>query len=109
MIRLALSAVFVLLLSAPALAQTETRAPAAQTPRPSAQTRAPAFTLDTPIERLVADPRARTVLERELPGLTTHDRYNQFKGLSLRRLKPFSGGLLTDARLAAVEAALAAL
>lgn len=74
-----------------------------------ARPRAPVYTLDTPIERLVADPRARAVLDRELPGLTTHARYNQFRGMSLKALKPFSGGLITDRRLAAVEAALAAL
>ncbi|PZT99035.1 MAG: hypothetical protein DI624_06475 [Brevundimonas sp.] len=73
------------------------------------QARTPAFTLDTPIERLVADPRARAVLNRELPGLTTHDRYDQFKGMSLKALKPFSGGLITDARLEAVRRGLAEL
>lgn len=67
------------------------------------------FTLDTPIERLVADPAARAVLDRELPGLTTHDLYGQFKGMSLKALKPFSDGLITDERLAAVEAGLKAL
>ncbi len=69
----------------------------------------PVFTLDTPIQSLVADPAAKAVLDRELPGLTTHDRYEQFKGLSLKGLKPFSGGLISDERLQAVEAGLKAL
>ncbi len=69
----------------------------------------PVFTLDTPIQSLVADPAAKAVLDRELPGLTTHDRYEQFKGLSLKALKPFSGGLISDERLQAVEAGLKAL
>ncbi len=69
----------------------------------------PAFTLDTPIRLLVADAAAKAVLDRELPGLTTHRHYEQFKGMSLRGLKPFSGGLISDERLQAVEAALKAL
>ena len=67
------------------------------------------FTLDTPIRTLAADPRVRVVLDRELPGLTTHARYEQFKGMSLKALKPLSGGMITDQRLAAVEASLKAL
>ncbi len=67
------------------------------------------YTLSTPIQRLVADPAAKAVLDRELPGLTTHERYDQFKGISLLVLKPFSGGLITDERLSAVDAGLKAL
>lgn len=94
-------------------AQEPTLAPA-PAPRPAvaetpAVDQAAAHTLDTPIERLAADPAARAVLDRELPGLTTHERYDQFKGMSLKALKPFSGGMITDERLAAVEAALRAL
>ncbi len=104
MIRLALAAA-VLLLAAPASAQTSASAPA----RAPVEAGVPAFTLDTPIERLVAHPGARAVLDRELPGLTTHARYEQFKRMSVKAFKPFSGGLITDARLAAVERGLAAL
>lgn len=67
------------------------------------------YALSTPIQRLVADPAAKAVLDRELPGLTTHERYDQFKGMSLLALKPFSGGLITDERLSAVDAGLKAL
>ncbi len=99
MIRLALAAA-VLLIAAPASAQPTS---------PPVQARVPAFTLDTPIERLAAHSGARAVLERELPGLTTHARYNQFKRMSLKTLKPLSGGLITDDRLARVERGLASL
>lgn len=110
MIRSPLAVLAILLGATPVAAQTPAPPPATP-PGTTGQARSqvPAFTLDTPIERLVANPRARAVLDRELPGLTAHDRYNQFKGMSLKALKPFSGGLLTDQRLAAVEAALAAL
>lgn len=79
-------------------------APSGEAPTPRS-----AYTLDTPIQRLVADPAVKAVLDRELPGLTTHDRYDQFKGLSLKALQPFSGGLINDSRLAAIEADLRAL
>lgn len=76
---------------------------------PSADAAKPAFTLDTPIRDLVADPAARAVLDKELPGLTTHAQYGVFKGMSLKKLQPLSGGLITDERLAATGAALKAL
>ena len=49
------------------------------------------------------------MLERELPGLIGHERYEQFKTMSLKTLQPFSGGLIAAERLNAVEAALAEL
>ncbi|MFC5373519.1 hypothetical protein ACFPIF_13185 [Brevundimonas faecalis] len=94
-----------------AAAQQATAVPA-QPPAAPAQAGQPArsaFTLDTPIQRLVADPAAKAVLDRELPGLTTHERYEQFKGISLKTLQPFSGGLISDERMRAVEAGLKAL
>ncbi|ATQ43885.1 hypothetical protein [Caulobacter mirabilis] len=73
------------------------------------QTEAPSLSLDTPIAKLVADPAAKGLLDRELPGLTTHAYYEQFKGLTLKALQPMSGGLISDDRLKAVEAGLKAL
>lgn len=99
----------IVLLSAPAACAAAQEAPPVQSSQTAAPAPSPAYTLDTPIQRLVADPAAKAVLDRELPGLTTHDRYDQFKGLSLKALKPLSGGLITDDRLAAIEADLRAL
>lgn len=110
MVRIICSTLAVLLCASAALAQ-ETPAPEPQTkaePDPSAEASNP-FTLDTPIQALAADQNARAVLDRELPGLTTHESYEQFKGMSLKALKPLSSGLITDERLAAVEAGLRAL
>ncbi len=58
---------------------------------------------------LAADQGARTVLDRELPGLTAHKSYEQFKAMSLQTLMPLSRGLITDKGLATVEAGLRAL
>lgn len=75
-------------------------------PAPAAQT---AFNLDTPIETLVADTRARAVLDADLPGLTAHPQYDQFKTMSLTMLAPFAPDKLTDERLGKVKTDLAAL
>lgn len=67
------------------------------------------FNLDTPIEALVADAKAKAVLDANLPGLTAHPSYDMFKMLSLRAVQPMSGGKLTDEALKKVEIDLAAI
>jgi hypothetical protein len=67
------------------------------------------FSLDTPIEALVADPKAKAVLDADLPGVTTHPSYDMFKGMSLRAVQPMSNGKLTDEQLKKVEIDLAAI
>ncbi|PLK25339.1 hypothetical protein C0V72_01525 [Porphyrobacter sp. TH134] len=72
-------------------------------------TAAAAFTLDTPIEALVADERAKAVLVKHLPGIDQHPAFEQFKTLSLKALAPFSQGMITDDMLAKIEADLTAI
>jgi hypothetical protein len=67
------------------------------------------FSLDTPIEALVADAKAKAVLDADLPGVTTHPSYDMFKGMSLRAVQPMSDGKLTDEMLKKVETDLAAI
>ena len=82
----------------------------APAPAPAAAPAAAAkFNLDTPIEALVADARAKAVLDADLPGTTTHPHYEMFKGMSLRAVQPMSGGKLTDEMLKKVETDLAAI
>jgi hypothetical protein len=70
---------------------------------------APAFTIDTPIETLMADERAKAVLAANFGGqdLSQHPAYDQFKSLSLKTLAPFSQGLISDEMLAKIAADLA--
>ena len=84
---------------APATAAAPAAAPAA----------AAKFGLDTPIEALVADAKAKAVLDADLPGVTTHPSYDMFKGMSLRAVQPMSDGKLTDEMLKKVETDLAAI
>ena len=92
------------LMPAAAYAQT---APA---PTPAQTAPAAKFNLDTPIEALVADEKAKAVLTAGLGiDVTTHPAYDQFKGMSLRQVQPMSNGQVTDAMLATIEKGLAEL
>jgi hypothetical protein len=86
-------------------------APPAMADPQGATAAAPAakYTLDTPIETLVADPRARSVLDTDLPGLTNHPQFDSFKSMSLTALAGFAPDKLTPDRLDKVKTELAAL
>jgi hypothetical protein len=60
---------------------------------------ATSLTLDTPIEQIVASPAGKAVLDKDLPGLTSHAMYDQFKTMSLKDLQPMSQGAITDEAL----------
>ena len=85
-------------------AQTAT----AQTPATAPATAAK-FTVDTPIETIVANPAGKAVLDANMPGLTTHQMYDAFKGMSLKQLQPMSNGKITDEGLVKLGAALATI
>jgi len=68
------------------------------------------LTIDaTPIADLAAKPETKAILDKDLPGLTAHPAFDQFKAMTLKALQPMSGGNLTDEQLAAVQADLDAL
>lgn len=80
------------------------------TPAPAAPVAAAAkYTVDTPIETIVADPAGKAVIDANMPGLTTHAMFDQFKAMSLKQLAPMSGGKITDEGLAKIGPALAAV
>jgi hypothetical protein len=82
----------------------------APAPAPAAPTAAAAaFTLDTPIEALMGDERAKAVVVKHIGPLDMHPAYAQFKSLSLRAVAPYSQGQISDEALAKVEADLAAI
>lgn len=61
---------------------------------------------DTPIETIAATPEGKAALDKNLPGLTTHEAYEQFKGMSLKQVQPMSGGAISDDALKALQADL---
>lgn len=67
------------------------------------------FSLDTPIADLIADPRAKAVLDKSLPGLSDDRNLPRFQSMSLRKFQPLTGGQLTDTLLASTGAELAAI
>jgi hypothetical protein len=102
------TAAALMLLAPAAYAQTAPAAPA--TPAPAVGSLAAAaakFNLDTPIETLAADEKAKAVLMADLPELLPHPSYEMFKGMSLKGVQPYSNGALTDELLAKVEKDLA--
>lgn len=70
-----------------------------------------AFSIDTPIETLMADERAKAVVAKHFNGmdLTQHPAYEQFKALSLKTVAPFSQGLITEDILTKIAADLATI
>ncbi len=106
----AFSAALLAVTAAPAFAQTAAPAPAPAPAAPAADAAATAkFSLDTPIETIAADPAGKAVLDADLPGMTSHPAYDQFKGMSLTALQPMSQGAITDAQMAKAKVDLAAL
>ncbi|HSI16932.1 MAG TPA: hypothetical protein VK980_04125 [Sphingomonas sp.] len=108
---LASTAALLTLIAAPALAQTTPApapAPAAPaTATPAAPAAATRLNLDTPIETVVADAEGKKVLDADLPGLTTNDKYDMFKSMSLNQVAGFAPDKLTPERLAKVASDLA--
>ncbi len=100
--KIALFAIAAMLPLVPAVAQEAV--PEAATVAPSAK-----FTLNTPIQTLVADVQAKAVLDKFLPGTTTHSSFEMFKAMTLRQIQPYSGGVITDGVLADVERELSTI
>lgn len=97
--------VAMMVVAVPAAAQT-TSAPVAPAP---ATTPAAKFTLDSPIEMIVADPAGKAVIDKDLPGTTTHPMYDQFKTMSLNQVAPMAADKMTPVLMAKVQADLAAV
>lgn len=87
------------LVTAPAFAQTPAvAAAAAVATAPSAG--------DTPIADIAATPEGKAALDKNLPGLTAHEAYEQFKGMTLKQVQPMSQGAITDDQIKALQADL---
>jgi hypothetical protein len=99
-----------LLLTLPAAAQDAPASTAASAPASAAaSTPAPAYSRDTPVEKMTSDPAAVAVLNKDLPGLLTAPEFTIFKSMSLKQLQQASGGDLSEVDVAKAEADLQAL
>ncbi len=95
----------------PALAQTApTPAPPAAAPAPMATTETAKFTVDTPIEQLVANEQAKAVLMTVLGAdITQNPFYDQIKAMSFAQVQPLSQGQITDETMKKLAEGLAAI
>lgn len=69
----------------------------------------PAYSEETPIEVLAADPAAAAVLNKDLPGLLTDAQYPLFKVMSLKAIRQASNGDLSKSDVEKTVADLQAL
>jgi hypothetical protein len=67
------------------------------------------FTLDTPVERIAADPDGKAILERDIPGVMASKEYPMFDDMSLTQIALMSGGRLSQSKLDLVQTDLVQL
>ena len=74
-----------------------------------AEVQAEALTIDSPLEKLMADDEAKAIVTKHFGGqdVSEHPMYDQFKAMSLKAIAPFSQGMITDEMLAKIDADLA--
>lgn len=60
----------------------------------------------TTIGDLLANPAAKAVVDKDLPGLTADPRLQQAMGMTLKDIEPYSDGKIDDTVLAKVQADL---
>jgi hypothetical protein len=63
----------------------------------------PRFSINTPIEKLVADPAAKALLDAQVPGLTTHPQFEEFKMMSLDALQALFAGAVPPEQVKALD------
>jgi hypothetical protein len=78
-------------------------------PKPPAPPPRVMLSLDTPVGTIAAAPGGKALLDKDLPGLTTHPDWPMFKAMSLNQLQPLSKGKLTKKRLDKVQTDLTVL
>ncbi len=67
------------------------------------------FTIDTPVDRIAADPNGKAVLDRDVPGLMASKEYPLFDDMSLSQIAIMSGGRISKDKLTLVQTDLVQL
>ena len=67
------------------------------------------FSTRTTIEALLANPQARAVLDKRLPGFTTDPRVEQALGMTLREIAPYAPTIFTEEMLKTLDDDLRAI
>jgi len=95
-------------LAAPVLAAPAPAAPAPASAAAPAST-AKFTTATTDIGTLLDNPAAKAIVEKHIPGMTTNDQVEMARGMTLKDVQQYAPEEVTDERLAAIDAELAAL
>ncbi|MEP0189394.1 MAG: hypothetical protein ABJP70_03050 [Erythrobacter sp.] len=82
---------------------------AAALPTAVAAEEAAKLTIETPIQDLMADEKAKAVVLKHVGPIDQHPAYEQFKAMSLKAIAPFSQGAVTEETLMKVAEDLAKL
>ncbi len=94
----------VLSLAVPVTAQTAAVPP---TPTPATTAR---YSVDTPLELLIDDPKAKAIVLADLgTDPSQHPNYAGFKSMSLSQIAPLSNGAIDSEKLKKIAADLATL
>ena len=67
------------------------------------------FSINATIRQILADERARAVLDKHLPGASTHPQIGMGLGMTLREIAYYPQAGLTKEKLAALDADLQAI
>jgi len=62
---------------------------------------------DTELSDLIANPAAKAVLDKHMPGLTSHPLFAFMRQMTLREVQMASSGAIPDQMLVAIDADLA--
>ncbi len=67
------------------------------------------FSTDSKLGDLLDNDQTKAILEKHMPGISTHPQIGMGRGFPLKMVAQFSGGLITPDMLTAVDADLAKL
>ena len=68
-----------------------------------------AMSIESKLGDLLENADAKAILEKHMPGISTHPQIGMGRGFALSMVAKFSGGLITDDMLTKVDADLKAL
>ncbi len=68
-----------------------------------------AFTTQSTIGDLLDNEATKAIMEKHIPGISTHPMIGMGRGFALAMVAPMSGGMITPELLAKIEADLKAL
>lgn len=82
---------------------------AADAPATAAAAPAALNTADTPLGDLLDNPASKAVLQKHIPDMISNPQIEMGRSMSLKQLQNYAGDVLTDEKLAEIDAELAKL